>query len=386
LGSKFAIALFLAASCDCVSKGERLDEGRRGDAFKLEQPFLRGQTAAKARKRAIRADHTVTGHDDGERVLAIGKTNGARSLWIADGTRNIGIAARLAIGNAGKLAPDTKLERRADRREGDIPELFFLACEISLKRLQGGGEMSACDLAPVPLRENDILLIREENGCKPCLCCSEAQFADGCVERCGCKCRIIGKFHWSSSSSSPEGKGSIAAPGPPVFGQGFERLRVYRCAVPGRLAQAAIGCRKGIRLAQRTQRNVMRGPGANAGKRGEVFNCRLKALARREVDLAGCDGSGKRLQRGNAPAGKAEAGQVAARKRLCAREIMSEAFFVGGQCLAESGNDPSRDGGRPIHGNLLTEHRAHREFETVKGSGHPKTRHTLEARPDEPIA
>src|ERR1035437_9494227 len=49
-------------------------------AFVREQPAFAREAAAVAGERTVRADHAVTGHDDGNRVLAVRKAHRARGL------------------------------------------------------------------------------------------------------------------------------------------------------------------------------------------------------------------------------------------------------------------------------------------------------------------
>ena len=69
-----------------------LDLGQR--AFVLEQPLLARQAAAIAGEAAVRADHAMAGHDDADRVLAVGESGGADGLGLADAPRQLGVADR----------------------------------------------------------------------------------------------------------------------------------------------------------------------------------------------------------------------------------------------------------------------------------------------------
>src|SRR6185437_12294359 len=98
----------------------------------VEQPALGRQTAAEAREAAVRADHAMAGHDDRQRVLAVGRTHGARCLRIAELARDRAVVRRLAVWDAQQFEPDALLKIRPLRREWQI-ESRQLAREIRLQ-------------------------------------------------------------------------------------------------------------------------------------------------------------------------------------------------------------------------------------------------------------
>src|SRR5439155_27373352 len=84
---------------------------RQGGPFVLQQPALAVQAAAEARELAARADHPVAGDDDGDRVLSVGRADGAGGARVAEAARQLAIAHRRAVGDGPQGVPDTPLER-----------------------------------------------------------------------------------------------------------------------------------------------------------------------------------------------------------------------------------------------------------------------------------
>jgi len=93
---------------------------RHDGGFVVEQATLEGEAAGVADELARGADHAVTGDDDGERVLAIGGTNGAGGGRLADGGGKLGVAEGLAEGDSAQGGPDALLEGCADCRQREI--------------------------------------------------------------------------------------------------------------------------------------------------------------------------------------------------------------------------------------------------------------------------
>ncbi len=82
----------------------------RACALVLEQPALHVEAAAEAGQRAVRADETVAGEDDRERVGAVRRADCARRAGDAEPPRLLAVAPRLAVRDLG--------ERRATRGAG----------------------------------------------------------------------------------------------------------------------------------------------------------------------------------------------------------------------------------------------------------------------------
>src|SRR5690606_24437074 len=86
-------------------------------ALVREQELLARHPTAVAGERTARADHPVTGHDDGNRIRRIGAADGARRAWSADAARQLRVADRRAVRDAQKRVPDFALERGTARPE-----------------------------------------------------------------------------------------------------------------------------------------------------------------------------------------------------------------------------------------------------------------------------
>ena len=91
--------------------------------LEFEQCTFGRQTAAESRERAIRADHAMTGHDDRDRVGAVGQTDGPNSFRILDAFGELQIANRFAIRDATSIPATLVLKRRAV--EGERCRKFF---------------------------------------------------------------------------------------------------------------------------------------------------------------------------------------------------------------------------------------------------------------------
>ena len=91
--------------------------------FQIDQPSFCCEATAETGQVAPAADDPVTGHNDGEGVLAIGAPNSAHSLRVAHSLCNGFVAHRFALGNGAQRPPDFELERRAHERQGKIKHL-----------------------------------------------------------------------------------------------------------------------------------------------------------------------------------------------------------------------------------------------------------------------
>src|ERR1700680_1219865 len=95
----------------------------------VEQPFLAPQSTAITAERAIGANDAMTWDDDAHHVFAIGATDRATHLNIAQSLCHPGIGSRFTQRNRAQGFPCAKLKRRSHRRQGDI-ELEILSGEI----------------------------------------------------------------------------------------------------------------------------------------------------------------------------------------------------------------------------------------------------------------
>ena len=100
-----------------------------------EQPTLAVEAAAKTGERVIGADHAMTGHNDGDRIGAIGKADGADRLRPPDLGGQCAIAQRLADRNGAQRRPDFALERCAHcHSHRDLRKRLKVAGEIGVER------------------------------------------------------------------------------------------------------------------------------------------------------------------------------------------------------------------------------------------------------------
>jgi protease PrsW len=86
-----------------------------------QQPLLAIEAAAVAGQRPVGADHAVTGHDDRDRIAAVGETHGARGeRRLAERGGHLAVAGRHAVGDLGELRPDGELERGTAGRQRQV--------------------------------------------------------------------------------------------------------------------------------------------------------------------------------------------------------------------------------------------------------------------------
>src|SRR5437660_5640870 len=76
----------------------------------LQEPLLAAEPAAIAGQAAVRADDAVAGHDDADRVLAVGQADCAHRLGLADAAGQFGVADRAAALDARQRPPHAFLE------------------------------------------------------------------------------------------------------------------------------------------------------------------------------------------------------------------------------------------------------------------------------------
>ena len=84
-----------------------------GTGFESQKRGFRRDPPGKAGKRSVRADDPMTGHDDRQRILAVGGANGASGLGGADRLCQIEIAPGLTERYLSQGAPDLLLKLAA---------------------------------------------------------------------------------------------------------------------------------------------------------------------------------------------------------------------------------------------------------------------------------
>src|SRR3954451_5800596 len=121
---------------------------REHPGLEVEQVPLAVQPAAVAGEAAVRADDPVAGHDDRDRVAAVGGADRPRPVRAPDLPGDLAVAARLAVRDRGQRLPHAAQERRAVQREGE-GELVALAREVLVELGAGRGEGL---VGPLPVR------------------------------------------------------------------------------------------------------------------------------------------------------------------------------------------------------------------------------------------
>ena len=87
--------------------------------FHIQQRPLDVNTSGIAHQRAIGADHTVAGGDDGDGITVVGHANGAECLGTAYGCGQLLVGACRAIRDLAESSPDTELEGGAALVKGE---------------------------------------------------------------------------------------------------------------------------------------------------------------------------------------------------------------------------------------------------------------------------
>ncbi len=116
--------------------------------LELEQRLLARETAAVAGERAVLADDSVAGDDDGHGRLPDTRTHRANEVGPADAACELRIADRRAVRNLEQPLPDGQLELRADEVERDV-ERPPLAREVLLELRQDRRERVGIAKRPV---------------------------------------------------------------------------------------------------------------------------------------------------------------------------------------------------------------------------------------------
>src|ERR1051325_4535384 len=102
-----------SVSCSAVAQ-------RHQRSLVLEQPALTLQPAAEAGQLPFRADHAVTGNDDGNRVGAVGGANGTGRFGIAQAPGELTITRCDTEGDLAQQLPYAELEVRPPGLERQI--------------------------------------------------------------------------------------------------------------------------------------------------------------------------------------------------------------------------------------------------------------------------
>src|SRR5215469_14385869 len=114
--------------------------GDTGRTLQRQQRALDVETTAETSERAIRADDTMTRHDDRQRVGAVRQSYRAGAAGEPDALRQLAIGDRLAVRDRLQCLPDGELKRRADggepqpERTARTGEILVQLCERSRER------------------------------------------------------------------------------------------------------------------------------------------------------------------------------------------------------------------------------------------------------------
>ena len=101
------------------------------DTFDSEEPTLEVETTGETAEGAVGADDAMAGDDDGDGVLSVGLSGGAKSSGAADFLGEPAIAAGLAVRDGEQALPDGLLEVRAPEEVEGETEPFQLSIEVS---------------------------------------------------------------------------------------------------------------------------------------------------------------------------------------------------------------------------------------------------------------
>ena len=101
----------------------------RGRFLQAQEEPLAGEAAGVPGQAAARADHPVAGHDDADRVPAVGVPDRLRGAGVAQFGGQLPVRAGFAVRDLRQQGPDLLLERRAARRELEV-ELAPRAREV----------------------------------------------------------------------------------------------------------------------------------------------------------------------------------------------------------------------------------------------------------------
>src|SRR5260370_3565850 len=175
---------------------------------------------------------------------------------------------------------------------------------------------------------------------------------------------------------SPEMLRAIRTPGPPLLSPRQELIGCWPLplTIGQRAHQADVRGGKGIGLAQLTQGNVLRRPFTDPAYRAKPLNCFVEAaVCTEEIRIGDDRGSDSRKRGGPAP-GHAEGCEIRDGQHLWSWEDVGQVAIRRRHRVAMRGNQtPGKaDGGDDR--NLLPEHRANRQLETVPSPGYAQAR------------
>ena len=93
--------------------------------LQIEQLALDVETPAVTAERAVRRDHPMAGHDDGDRIPVVRHADGPVGVRMADRFSDVAVTARLAIRNFQQRAPARELELSSAEieRQGELAPL-----------------------------------------------------------------------------------------------------------------------------------------------------------------------------------------------------------------------------------------------------------------------
>ena len=121
---------------------------------------MRATPAAVARERPVRPDHAVAGHDDADRVAAVGEPHGPGGRRRPERGGELAVGRGLAVGDVAQRRPDALLERRAAQGEREV-ERRELAREV-------GRELLAHRRQPVVGARPERRRARDRGGGRSC--------------------------------------------------------------------------------------------------------------------------------------------------------------------------------------------------------------------------
>src|SRR5207248_4306064 len=117
------------------------------------------QTAAEPGQLTTRSDHPVAGHDDGDRILAVGGADGAGGARVAEAARQLAVARSRAVRDGAQDVPHASLKCRANRGKREV-EGRAAAGEVLSQLLAGASEHRAGGSAVVVLDPARLLFRR----------------------------------------------------------------------------------------------------------------------------------------------------------------------------------------------------------------------------------
>src|SRR5207249_1821073 len=86
----------------------------------LEQPAFAFDAAAEAGEVTVRTDHPMAGHDDRDRIFAVGGAHRPGLSRTPETFRKLTVTGRCAVGDGAKEIPDAAFELRARRVQWDV--------------------------------------------------------------------------------------------------------------------------------------------------------------------------------------------------------------------------------------------------------------------------